>query len=122
MLRAPSPAASVLLVDDNAANRLILATLLEDEGFLVDVASSFAAASLKLSAEGARYDLVLLDEDLGDGRGTDLVPRARAHLPDARVVLVSGAVEEAGASARFDAVLAKDAGFPELLAELQRLL
>jgi CheY-like chemotaxis protein len=122
VLRAPSPQTSVLLVDDDAANRLVLAALLEDEGFRVDVAGSFAAASLKLSAGGARYDLVLLDEDLGDGRGTDLVPRVRARLPGARVVLVSGAAEEGGARARFDAVLAKGAGFPELLAELQRLL
>ena len=38
----------VLLVDDDESNRLTLSALLEDDGFSVDLAVSFADATLKL--------------------------------------------------------------------------
>ena len=114
---------TVLLVDDDASSRLVLATLLEDEGFQVEEAGSFAEAGQKLAAEGARYDLALLDQNLGDGHGTDLVAVLRARLPRAKAVLISGSGgEDLGGAPPPDAVISKGIGFPDLLDQIRQLL
>ncbi|WP_437733912.1 response regulator [Sorangium sp. So ce1335] len=114
---------AVLIVDDDEASRLVLAALLEDEGFEVDVAGSFAEAARKLAAEGARYDVALLDRNLGDGRGTDLLGPLRARLPRARAVLLSGTGDEdLGGAPAPDAALSKGGAFPELLQAIRKLL
>jgi two-component system response regulator RegA len=79
----------VLLLDDNDATRLTLAALLEEEGFTITEASSLAEARRYL-AEGAVFDLVLLDRQLEDGQGTDLIPQVRAQLPGCSAIVVSG--------------------------------
>lgn len=84
-----SAADRVLLLDDNDATRLTLAALLEEEGFTVTEAASLAEARRHL-AEGAVFDLILLDRHLGDGRGTDLIPQVRAQLPGCSAIVVSG--------------------------------
>ena len=66
----------LLLVDDDESNRLTLSTLLEDDGFAVDVAVSFADASRQLQGQPPIYDAVLLDHSLGDGFGSDLIALA----------------------------------------------
>ncbi|WP_437714031.1 response regulator [Sorangium sp. So ce448] len=114
---------TVLLVDDDASSRFVLATLLEDEGFQVEEAGSFAEAGRKIAAEGARYDLALLDQNLGDGHGTDLVAVLRARLPRAKAVLISGSGDDAlGDGPPPDAVLSKGIGFPDLLDRIRQLL
>ena len=111
-----------LLADDDNSNRVTLAVLLEDEGKEVDVASSFAEARDSLTS-GTTYDLVLLDQHLGDGLGTDLVPIVRKHHPGARIVLISGslAAEELGITS-VDAVVPKGTEFPLMLARLEDVL
>ncbi len=99
------PPARVLLVDDDESVRITLAALLEDEGFSVELAGSSAEARSRIS-EGSRYDLVLLDQNLGDGLGIDLVPRLRAEVPMARIVLLSG-VEADPSDPSVDARVAK---------------
>ena len=113
---------SVLLVDDSESSRVVLALLLEDEGFQVEVAGSFKEAKATLSRGGA-WDLVVLDQQLGDGRGSDLLPLLRERAPGARAVLVSGSTEDPALSrAGFDAVIGKATPFPEMLAQVTRLL
>jgi len=99
--------ARILLADDDEGNRVTLAALLEDEGHLVDVAGSFAEASRALATES--YDVALLDQHLGDGLGSDLLPLARARL--ARVVFLSGSAEIEG----LGPVFLKGRPFGELL-------
>jgi CheY-like chemotaxis protein len=109
--------ARLLLVDDNQSNLLTLSALLEGEGFLVDVAASFALASALLRASDAHYDVVLLDQNLGDGRGTALLPLVRERMPECAAILISGSVAaEEVESAGFDAILIKSTPFPEVLA------
>lgn len=107
----------VLLVDDDPSNRTTLAALLEDERFGVDEASSLASARALIAA-GARWDCVLLDLQLGDGRGTELVPSLRDVAPGARIVLMSGAAP-GRAPPGIDVVMSKPASFERVLAALR---
>jgi len=110
---------SVFLVDDDEANRFSLAALLEDEGFEVEVASSYAEAEQKLLTDGSQYSVVLLDQRLGDGLGTDLVPTVRSRLPKAKVVLLTGGYAVGGG--QVDAVIRKGGSFPATMALLTKL-
>jgi two-component system response regulator RegA len=113
---------SLLLVDDDESNRIVLSTLLDEHGFEVDVAASFAAAMAKIKADGSRYAIVLLDQHLGDGLGTDLVDPIRARLPHAKVVLISGSVgDDPSDLTRVDAVAPKGVSFPDVLALIKRV-
>lgn len=115
----PPPSLRLLLVDDDQSNLVTLAVLLEGEGFVVDTAASFAAAKPMITDDGARYDLVLLDQNLGDGRGSALLPLVRARMPEAKALLISGSVgDEDLSAAGFDAILIKSTPFPDLLAAL----
>jgi CheY-like chemotaxis protein len=114
----------VLLVDDSEANRLTLGTLLEDEGLQVELASSVAEGREALQRPGAAYDLVLLDLHLGDGLGTKLLPVVRAELPEARVVLISGSIEdhELPRDDAFDGILDKGRSFDDLVRLMKAVL
>ncbi|EAU66571.1 response regulator [Stigmatella aurantiaca] len=115
------PRQRLLLVEDDPGNRMTLTMLLEDEGFAVVTADSFARATQLLS-NAPRYDAVLLDSRLGDGDGRSLIPLVRRKLPDAKLVLVTGWLDEAGRCDLADAVFQKGKHFDELLACLARLL
>jgi two-component system response regulator RegA len=114
--------AKILLVDDDDSNRVTLSVLLEDEGYAVDVEGSFEGAKKRLgSADG--YDLLLLDQHLGDGLGSDLVPLVRQRWPAAKVLLISGSISDrSGMAELFDALVPKGAAFPDVLALVQRVL
>ena len=114
----------VLLVDDSEANRLTLGSLLEDEGHQVELASSVAEGRDALQHPDAAYDLVLLDLHLGDGLGTKLLPVVRARLPSARVVLISGSIEEheLPRDSAFDGVLDKGRSFDDLVRLMNAIL
>lgn len=109
-----SERARVLLVDDDESTTITLSVLLEDAGYDVDVAASCAAARALLE-RGVRYDKVLLDYHLGDGLGTDLLPEARARLPGARIIIMSGSAEAGGSRHAADGSFVKGAGFDDLL-------
>jgi DNA-binding NtrC family response regulator len=109
----------LLLVEDDASNRLTLSALLEDAGFAVVTANSFTEAARHLQRPGG-YDAVLLDQGLGDGWGSDLVPLVRRTLPQAKLVFVTGGDTLPRAPA--DGVFRKGAHFDELLVFLWKLL
>src|SRR5678816_1912854 len=86
---------SVLIIDDEAAIRESLETLLEMEGY--DVQSA-ATAEEGLNRIGDRpYDLVLLDLALPDRNGIDLLAELHAHDPQLAVIMITayGTVENA---------------------------
>jgi two-component system response regulator RegA len=112
----------LLLVDDDESNRLTLSTLLEDDGFTVDVAVSFADATRILEGHSPQYDAVLLDHSLGDGYGSDLIPVIRRVLPQAKVIAMSGSLGADRMRRTADAELPKGLHFPEFLSKLQALL
>jgi two-component system response regulator RegA len=113
----------ILLVDDSDSNRLVLGSLLEDEGLHVEEARSFAQAREKLAESGATYDLVMVDQHLGDGLGTGLVPIVRSQAPKAKVMLISGSAEDhAESGVVFDAAVKKGRDFNDVLALMKDLL
>lgn len=61
----------ILLVEDNRLNQHIITTMLSGAGFEFDVASSIAEARPLIGLR--EYVLILLDLNLPDGRGEDLV-------------------------------------------------
>ncbi len=90
-----SSAGSVLIIDDEAAIRESLETLLEMEGY--DVQSA-ATAEDGLTRVGDRpYDLVLLDLALPDRNGIDLLAELHSHDPQLAVIMITayGTVENA---------------------------
>ena len=112
----------LLLIDDDEGNRVTLSALLEDEGFVIDVVSSFAEATRLLESGGAQYVAVLLDHSLGDGYGTDLIPLIRNAQPLAKVVAMSGSVGADRMRRNADAELPKGLHFLDFLSRLQALL
>jgi len=94
--RSPSATAgSVLIIDDEAAIRESLETLLELEGYSVESAET---ADQGLSRIGQRpFDLVLLDLALPDRNGLDLLAELHAHDPQLSVIMITayGTVENA---------------------------
>jgi DNA-binding NtrC family response regulator len=90
-----SSAGSVLIIDDEAAIRESLETLLEMEGY--DVQSA-ATADEGLTRIGSRpFDLVLLDLALPDRNGIDLLAELHVHDPQLAVIMITayGTVENA---------------------------
>jgi DNA-binding response OmpR family regulator len=110
---------SVLMVDDDENGGLTTMVLLEDEGFTVELVGSLSQARPRIMA--ARYDLILLDQRLGDGDGRDLVPIIRAHQPWAKAVLLTGA-DAAPNDPPLDDVISKGLAFHEFAARLRTVL
>jgi len=112
----------LLLVDDDESNRVTLSALLEDEGYVVDLAASFSEARQLLSAEPPHYDAVLLDHSLGDGYGTNLVPLIRRTLPNAKIIAMSGSTGGDRIGLVADAELPKGMHFPEFSSRLKAIV
>ena len=85
---------SVLVVDDNATNRKLLAIQLEQCG-MRPVLSSSATEALRLMrdahAKGEPFEVALLDHDMPDCNGAELGRRVNAddHLKHTRLVLLT---------------------------------
>ncbi|MCW2963489.1 MAG: hypothetical protein JWO17_741 [Actinomycetia bacterium] len=97
------PLTRALVVDDDAALRLLCRVNLELEGFAVREAATLAEAEAALAAE--RPDVVLLDVHLGGEQTHELLARIRADgIP---VALVTGSVDIHDYRDTADAVLGK---------------
>ena len=78
---------SVLIIDDEAAIRDSLETLLTMEGFHVTMASDGASGMEKLGQ--GTYDLLLLDLALPGESGLDLLPRILEAQPGLPVIMIT---------------------------------
>jgi two-component system, NtrC family, response regulator HydG len=83
--REPS---SVLIVDDDKATGDFFATVLRAAGYTVATSRSFSDAKEQLANQ--IYNVVLVDIQLDERDGTDLLPIVKKHLPSAEVVFVTG--------------------------------
>ena len=97
MTPAASKPVRVLLVDDHALFRETLAKALQAEPeFHMEHCASLREALQAISRKP--FDLVLLDHDLGDERGSQFLPAARELGFEGRVLIVTAGVS--GAEAR----------------------
>jgi len=120
-----SPAARLLVVDDEAVQRLIVARAAETLGIAADGAASLAEALERVQA--IAYDVVVLDLGLREHDGIELLRSLRQSGSDAAVVFVSGFDERVRqAAARLAAALglrvAGTLGKPLLVDRLVALL
>jgi DNA-binding NarL/FixJ family response regulator len=85
-----APPLRLLLVDDHAASREPLAELLNRQPDMVVVgqARSLAEAQALLN-EGIIAEVALIDLDLGDGNGTELIRDLRLRDPDAITLVLT---------------------------------
>jgi CheY-like chemotaxis protein len=85
---SPFAGRHVLLVEDHAATRHALATLLARRGCAVTVASSVAEARDRAKAQS--FDLLISDLGLPDGDGCSLLTELRVGQPTLQAIAVSG--------------------------------
>ncbi len=92
---SPSPLGSILIIDDEAAIRESLQTLLEMEGYGVETAATGAEGLARIGQ--STFDLVLLDLALPDRDGMDLLAELRTHDSQLSVIMITayGTVENA---------------------------
>ncbi|WP_295454292.1 response regulator [uncultured Thiodictyon sp.] len=103
----------VLIVDDNATNRLYLHGLCSAWGMACEDASGGPAALERLAAAGAAgapFDLILLDRMMPDMDGFEVLTRVRADPSGRRPrVVMQTSMDEAGEGRRARALGADDA-------------
>ncbi len=83
------PTGTLLIIDDEARLRQLLARVLELEGYTVLQAPDAARGFELLRDHAAEVLVILSDVKLPDAHGVDLLPRFRAAAPDAEVVLLT---------------------------------
>lgn len=82
-----TPGQRILIIDDEAAIRDSLETLLTLEGFRVDLAVDGFSGLDQLTR--STYDLLLLDLALPGESGIDLLPRIKSLVPDLPVIMIT---------------------------------
>jgi len=114
----------ILVAEDDAPLAEFLHQRLEQEQFSVHLVSTGAEAQQKAFDES--YDLVLLDLNLPETAGLDVLRLIRSKRPDLPVMIVTGAnqVEErvSGLDAGAEDCVAKPFAFAELAARIRAVL
>jgi two-component system nitrogen regulation response regulator NtrX len=80
--------AKILVVDDDENIRKTIKTILEDEGYIVDIAATGNEAIEK--TEKTAFNLALLDIRLPDMEGVELLKRMKEAVPRTRKIMVTG--------------------------------
>jgi CheY-like chemotaxis protein len=115
----------ILVIDDIDDNAFLLQTLLEGEGYQVDVASSGPVALQLIETEPP--DLVLLDVMMPQMNGFEVTQRIRQNptLPFIPILLITGYTEASstqGLDAGANGFIRKPIDFDELLSRIQTML
>ena len=118
--------AQILVVEDQPATSSLIADVLEEEGYEVQVMETMQKATSSL--QRALPDLMILDRTLPDGDGLELLDGLRKQAKSASlpvlILTAKKAVEErvAGLKGGADDYLAKPFNTAELLARVEVLL
>jgi len=109
--------ARILVVDDDENIRNTLKPVLEDEGYVVDLAKDgYEAIAM---TEQALYNIALIDIRLPDMEGVELLTRMRDTVPKMRKIMITGypSVQNAieAVNRKADAYLVKPVDVEKLL-------
>lgn len=96
----------VLLVDDDAAVRNAVSSLLASEGYGVDAVASGEAGLAHLGTS-ARLDIILLDRSMPGAAGETFVPRIRELAPSVPILMFTGQAVGPAIAALVDRVILK---------------
>ena len=80
--------AKILVVDDDENIRNTMKTILEDEGYIVDLAATGSEAIQK--TKKSAYNIALLDIRLPDMEGVELLKLIKDTVPRTRKIMVTG--------------------------------
>jgi DNA-binding NtrC family response regulator len=80
--------ARILIIDDDENIRKVLATILEEEGYIVETAETGKMAIEKTGRK--TYNLALIDIRLPDMEGIELLTRMRPTTPKMQKIIVTG--------------------------------
>jgi DNA-binding NtrC family response regulator len=80
--------AKILVVDDDEGIRQLLRSLLHHDGYEVTEAS--ALAGLRRALLGPPPDAVILDLQLPDGSGLEMLPVLKQKWPGVKVIILTG--------------------------------
>lgn len=113
-----------LLVEDEPDLASMVRTALERQGFVVDLVSTVAMAEEALAL--IEHDVVLLDRQLADGDGIELIPMLRQRRPGVPVIVISALGKPLdrihGLEQGADDYLAKPFLIEELVARMRAVL
>jgi len=104
----------VLVVDDQVELLGLARKILRNQGYAVEVASTGLQAIQVAELMLEPPDLVVLDVNLPDGDGREVMRRLRERYPRVRVLLTSGAFADSGAVGTDAPFLAKPYSFDSL--------
>ncbi|PZV16329.1 MAG: response regulator [Leptolyngbya sp.] len=115
----------ILVVDDLSDNSFLLQTVLENEGYQVEVANSGQSALDKIAAHPP--ELVLLDVMMPEMNGFEVTRQIRKnhHLPFIPILLVTGysaLMPAEGFDAGADGFVRKPIDFENLLDQIKTIL
>ncbi len=77
----------ILVVDDDADMRALLADVLNDEGYVVELVANGAEALIRLRTES--FAAIVLDKNMPGLSGLDLLPGLRTICPETPVILIT---------------------------------
>jgi two-component system response regulator PilR (NtrC family) len=115
---------SILIVDDDTGVRMMLSSVLNDEGYVVGAVENGKQA-IKI-CEKSLFDVALIDIELPDMKGTELLNRLKNMQPKMIRIIITGhpSLESAmkAVNERADGYVLKPFEVKELLQTIRRLL
>jgi two-component system OmpR family response regulator len=115
---------NTLIVDDDKAVRETLSSILESEGYLVKTAENGKKA-LHI-CDKSSFDVALIDVELPDIKGTELLHRLKEKQPKMVRIIITGhpSIENAAKAVneKADGYLMKPFNVPELLGMMKKLV
>src|SRR6201999_1035135 len=80
--------AKVMVVDDSEEVRELIASLLKGNGY--EPVQKANAAQLLASFNESQPDAILLDLQMPDGNGLDLLPQIKKQWPETEIIMLTG--------------------------------
>jgi DNA-binding NarL/FixJ family response regulator len=119
-------ATKLLVVEDNAVFRKIVTQFLRDAGDFAQVSTADSGQAALTTARTLQPGVVVLDLNLPDTSGFDLMPMLRTAAPDTKIVVLTlweaDAYRRAALAAGADEFVSKSTIHTKLLPAISRVL